>query len=406
MTLTVHVRNAQRCTFKGQRVAFSALSVMRTIPCRAGWATVRLPLSANPYKQNMTIHYSISAYGPDGRVAHRSAVVLEAAHATPIPQPTPSPPAPATAVPLQINGGSLPGATVGVPYSATLTVTGGTPTYTWSIISGALPPGLTLTANGSLIGTPTTTGQATDTVEVVDSGSPAQSATASLTLAVAPAQTPPTTIAAPTRYSQNWSGYVMDGGPFTAVKGTFNVPNLYATSTSADASEWVGIDGDGPANPSVFQAGVDEEYNPTTNRVVTYAWFESYPAPPVAIPVVVTPGDQITVRIVQISAGSWVIGLTDTTTGKTYSIQQSYTGAATSAEWIVEAPYNTQTQSVETLGYFSSNVTFSDLGVNGTQGPLTRDVLVQNGIPVSVPSDLTPAGFTVAYGDVTPQPPG
>jgi len=59
-------------------------------------------------------------------------------------------------------------ATVGVPFnSGPMTVTGGTAPYTFSIGSGALPPGLTLnTTNGAVSGTPTAPGSFT--VKVTD----------------------------------------------------------------------------------------------------------------------------------------------------------------------------------------------------------------------------------------------
>src|SRR5262249_55115153 len=41
--------------------------------------------------------------------------------------------------PLTITTTTLPAATVGAAYTATLTATGGTPPYTWSIASGGLP---------------------------------------------------------------------------------------------------------------------------------------------------------------------------------------------------------------------------------------------------------------------------
>jgi uncharacterized protein (TIGR03437 family) len=44
---------------------------------------------------------------------------------------------------------------VNTPYSATLTAAGGAPPYAWSIVGGALPPGLGLTSNGVVAGTPT-----------------------------------------------------------------------------------------------------------------------------------------------------------------------------------------------------------------------------------------------------------
>ena len=57
----------------------------------------------------------------------------------------------------QITTTSLPVATVGVSYSATLTATGGTPPYSnWTVSSGSLPPGLILNAaTGAISGIPT-----------------------------------------------------------------------------------------------------------------------------------------------------------------------------------------------------------------------------------------------------------
>jgi Putative Ig domain len=54
---------------------------------------------------------------------------------------------------LQITTFALPPATLGRPYSVQLTATGGGGTYTWSVVSGSLPPGLTLSSSGAITGT-------------------------------------------------------------------------------------------------------------------------------------------------------------------------------------------------------------------------------------------------------------
>jgi hypothetical protein len=61
----------------------------------------------------------------------------------------------------------LPGDTIGAAYSQAIAFTGGTAPFSWSVTSGTLPAGLTLT-NDVLSGTPTATGSSTFTVKVID----------------------------------------------------------------------------------------------------------------------------------------------------------------------------------------------------------------------------------------------
>jgi len=69
-----------------------------------------------------------------------------------------------------ITTSSLPGGDVGVAYSHTLTATGGTTPYTWTVSIGTLPGGLTLTPSTGLIsGTPTTAATSNFSVTLKDS---------------------------------------------------------------------------------------------------------------------------------------------------------------------------------------------------------------------------------------------
>jgi Putative Ig domain len=81
---------------------------------------------------------------------------------------TQAPPAPA---PLTITTSSLPNPRVGLPYSAPLAATGGTGSYTWSLVSGTLPDGLSLNP-GEIRGMPTSANSTTApirfTVKVTD----------------------------------------------------------------------------------------------------------------------------------------------------------------------------------------------------------------------------------------------
>jgi hypothetical protein len=86
--------------------------------------------------------------------------------------------------PIAISTSSLTSGSIGVPYSATLTATGGVPPYTWSITSGSLPAGLTLSSSGLISGTPTATETQTFTVQAADSQSTPATASASLSLTI------------------------------------------------------------------------------------------------------------------------------------------------------------------------------------------------------------------------------
>jgi hypothetical protein len=86
---------------------------------------------------------------------------------------------------VSISTASLANGLVGVAYSQTLNAAGGQTPYTWSLISGALPSGLTLAAStGVISGTPSATASNLLTFRVTDSSSPAQTATAALTLTI------------------------------------------------------------------------------------------------------------------------------------------------------------------------------------------------------------------------------
>src|ERR1700677_3055805 len=72
--------------------------------------------------------------------------------------------------PVSITTSTLTDGMVNATYTATLSATGGSGTYTWAVASGSsLPAGLSLSSAGVITGTPTTAGLASFTVDVADS---------------------------------------------------------------------------------------------------------------------------------------------------------------------------------------------------------------------------------------------
>jgi hypothetical protein len=89
---------------------------------------------------------------------------------------------------LSLSPTTLPNGIKAVTYDQTLTVSGGTAPFTWTTISGSLPPGLTLSTSTSssnaITGAPTTSGTFPFTIQITDSSSPVQTGTFALTITV------------------------------------------------------------------------------------------------------------------------------------------------------------------------------------------------------------------------------
>lgn len=119
---------------------------------------------------------------------------------------------------LSVMTSSLQGATVGTAYSQTLTATGGTGPYSWTVVSGSVPNSLSLSGSGTISGTPTSTGTSSFTVQVEDADS--NTATANLSITVSSA---PTTY---TLWAPNTNGGAFDddpGGNALSVGNQFSV---------------------------------------------------------------------------------------------------------------------------------------------------------------------------------------
>ncbi len=120
---------------------------------------------------------------------------------------------------------TLPAGSVGTLYSQTLTATGGVTPYTWTLTSGALPPGLNLNNAGVISSTPTSAGSLSFVINVTDANGSGRSQAFSLTIGTS---------------SNNFSsglriGQVVDGGGWTTL---FAILNLDATSVNYSFNFW------------------------------------------------------------------------------------------------------------------------------------------------------------------------
>ena len=121
---------------------------------------------------------------------------------------------------LVINTTALPSGIVGVPYSATISTTGGTLPLSFSLANEAFPPGLSIQqpapgfSSGTLAGTPTQAGNFFFSDTVVDSSNPAQTATQNYVVTIAPPGTPvPARVSFATQPQNSVGGQTISGGP-------------------------------------------------------------------------------------------------------------------------------------------------------------------------------------------------
>lgn len=123
---------------------------------------------------------------------------------------------------LAITTPNLPRATTNQPYAQTFTASGGTPPVSFALTGGTLPPGLTLTSQGELTGTPNTPGQYTITVTATDAASPG-SVGKNFTMFVADPL-----VLQPAALAQAWVGQGYNQAPLTPAGGI--APFSYAVT--------------------------------------------------------------------------------------------------------------------------------------------------------------------------------
>lgn len=91
---------------------------------------------------------------------------------------------------LKVTTASMSAGTVGSAYAATLKATGGTPPYQWSLKTGTLPAGISLTATGAVNGTPSSAGTASALIFEVTDANNKSASSSNLSLLVNP-EVPP-----------------------------------------------------------------------------------------------------------------------------------------------------------------------------------------------------------------------
>jgi len=372
--------------------------------CSSGVFSERLWIGPNLSQAAVSEEFEFIASG-DGTATGKFYVSV--AHASqPQPATTPAPTVITTTVPVVTTTTDYVQPTPQLQIMPPAPVTSpGTTTSTTSVITTTTVPTTTTTASTTTTTVPTTT------------------TTASTTTTTVPTTTTTTASVSTTQlYSNNWSGWASERGPYSDVQASFIVPQLTSSTTCGeDDATWIGIDGTN--NSDLIQAGVEETpYNPSTgvcdapNKFYTFAWWEILPAPETSIstwntgslassPATVHAGDQVSVSI-SISNNVASINITDDTTGGEFTTQQTYSGPAESAEAIQEAITSQSECSGQcklapfcTLenGSCAAAVNFSGYSYVGATTQNDEIFLVESGSVVARPTSVQNGQFSVDY---------
>ncbi len=213
--------------------------------------------------------------------------------------------------------------------------------------------------------------------------------------------------------SLNWAGYVKTGGigAFTSISGSWVVPDLQCGTDNANSSTWIGIGGGVTGDPTLIQAGTEQDCRGSDKFFG--AWWEALPLPQVpaegAILVTgnfpVAPGDHVSVSIDSNAVVVWQISIVNATQGWTFNQTVPYVAAGDTAEWIAEAPLTAGTSGTGQLPLANfGRMTFSGLTVNGAPAALASGERVNmvdgGGAVLASPSHPGSGGtaFDVCHG--------
>jgi len=200
--------------------------------------------------------------------------------------------------------------------------------------------------------------------------------------------------------SNNWAGYLSTGSNFTAVSGTWIVPDPTSASLSTESGDgtWIGIGG--VTTPDLIQIGTENTIS-ASGVLTTAGFYELIPDSAHGTPSVpIRPGDTVSASITETSANVWTLSLTNISTGRSFSTSVSYASTLSSAEWIQEDPAYPDGSLVPldnfgTVSFTNAWTTMGGTNLAAAASAAAPITMISGGKTVGAPSAINGDSFTV-----------
>jgi len=307
---------------------------------------------------------------------------------------------------LTITTTQLPAGTVGVSYSQSVAATGGIPPYNWSVTSGTLPAGLSLTApNGAITGTPSSANTFNFTMQVADTSGATASQAFTITIT---SNTPKLTITTTSPLPNGMAGTAYSQ-TLTATGGT---PAYKWSVTSGALPDGLALDsGSGTISGTPSKTGafpfsvrVTDQTTAAADQALQITIGNAPPVPTLAftgVPDSATSGQQTPFGLVLSSAASQAVSgqvtlsfKPDATVATDDPAIQFANGGRT-AQFTIAAGKTTAVFSVSSMAFQTGTVAGTiTLAVtsNLSSGNLSRTVVVGRAAPVIQSATVAPNG--------------
>jgi hypothetical protein len=307
--------------------------------------------------------------------------------------------------PPSVTTTTIPAATAGTAFSATLSESGGTSPFTWAITAGTLPAGLSLNAStGAITGTPTGTASNTVTFQVTDAAKMSASLTVTITVNAPPALSITTTTLPGGTTGTAYSQTLQATGGVPSYTWSKTAGSLPAGLTLSSAGVISGTPSGTFTGTSSFTVTLTDSQTPT-HATVTAILSITVSAPPLSVTTASLAGGSIGTaysnQTLQAAGGispyTWAVTTGSLPTGLTLNAATGVISGTPSGTFVGTDNFTVTVTDAETP---TGKTASANLSI--TISVVALSVTTSGSLPTGVVNSVYPGATLQAAGGITP----